>query len=128
MSRALRGLLILTLLAGCTRQHVSPMANVARAKFAAQSDGPGDSVVVETVNPLTTPRHVLVLSGGGMYGAYTAGFLGGWTQTGQRPEFDVVTGVSTGSLAGLAAFLGPKYDPVAREFYTVTRAEDVYNV
>ncbi|GAM72563.1 hypothetical protein JCM19236_5773 [Vibrio sp. JCM 19236] len=39
---------------------------------------------------------VLVISGGGGYGAYGAGFLKGWTLTGNRPEFKIVTGVSTG--------------------------------
>jgi hypothetical protein len=61
-----------------------------------------------------------------MYGAYSAGVLSGWTETGARPEFDVVTGVSTGSLIGLAAFLGPKYDGIAREFYTDTKVSDIY--
>src|SRR4051812_35046603 len=32
---------------------------------------------------------VLVLSGGGSNGAYGAGFLSGWSKTGQRPKFDV---------------------------------------
>ena len=40
--------------------------------------------------------NTLVLSGGGMYGAYTAGVLVGWTEAGTRPSFDVVTGISTG--------------------------------
>ena len=37
------------------------------------------------------PKTILALSGGGMYGSYTAGVLNGWTKSGQRPEFDVVT-------------------------------------
>src|SRR5438045_1970535 len=31
--------------------------------------------------------NILVLSGGGIYGAYPAGLLCGWTQAGDRPEF-----------------------------------------
>ena len=38
----------------------------------------------------------LAISGGGSSGAYGAGVLYGWTQTGQRPEFKLVTGISTG--------------------------------
>ena len=35
---------------------------------------------------------ILAISGGGSYGAYTAGVLKGWTASGMRPQFDVVTG------------------------------------
>jgi predicted acylesterase/phospholipase RssA len=61
-----------------------------------------------------------------MYGAYAAGYLAGWTDTGTRPEFDVVTGVSTGALIGTCAFLGPEFDATARKFYTGVKATDVY--
>jgi hypothetical protein len=40
--------------------------------------------------------HVLILSGGGENGAFGAGLLYGWTKTGQRPNFKMVTGISTG--------------------------------
>jgi hypothetical protein len=50
---------------------------------------------------------VLAVSGGGSNGAYGAGILVGWTKTGDRPEFDIVTGVSTGALTAPFAFLGP---------------------
>ncbi len=72
-------------------------------------------------------KTILAVSGGGMYGAYAAGFLAGWTDTGTRPEFDVVTGVSTGALIGVCAFLGPAYDATARKFYTSVKATDVYS-
>jgi len=49
----------------------------------------------------------LALSGGGSDGAFGAGILGGWTAAGTRPEFDLVTGVSTGALTAPFAFLGP---------------------
>src|SRR5687768_17108626 len=54
---------------------------------------------------------VLVISGGGDWGAFGAGFLKGWGEVPAdhplaRPEFDVVTGVSTGSLIAPFAFLG----------------------
>ena len=52
----------------------------------------------------------LALSGGGCDGAFGAGVLAGWTASGKRPEFDLVTGVSTGALTAPFAFLGPKYD------------------
>jgi predicted acylesterase/phospholipase RssA len=77
---------------------------------------------------LRPPRHVLALSSGGLYGAYSAGFLSGWTKTGTRPEFDVVTGVSTGALAAPFAFLGPEFDHRLEQLYTTVRAEDVFRV
>lgn len=52
----------------------------------------------------------LILSGGGDYGAFGAGVLKGWgTVTDPamaRPEFDVVSGVSTGALIAPLAFVG----------------------
>ena len=41
---------------------------------------------------------ILILSGGGSAGAFGAGLLSGWSTTGTRPDFKIVTGVSTGSL------------------------------
>jgi predicted acylesterase/phospholipase RssA len=53
---------------------------------------------------------ILVISGGGDWGAFSVGFLKGWGQVPDahmtRPEFDVVTGVSTGALIAPFAFLG----------------------
>lgn len=129
MRHFLGGLLILIGCGGCVRPYVYPHTGIVQARLEAQAADavahprPLDSVI----QPARPAKEILVLSGGGMYGAYTSGFLAGWSETGRRPEFDVVTGVSTGALAGLAAFLGPNYDGVAREFYTATRAEDVYN-
>ena len=61
---------------------------------------------------------VLALSGGGSNGAYGAGVLVGWTKRGERPEFDIVTGVSTGALTAPFAFLGPSWDARLTEAYT----------
>ncbi|MDB5621659.1 MAG: hypothetical protein JWR39_222 [Devosia sp.] len=52
----------------------------------------------------------LTLSGGGINGAYGAGYLVGWTAKGDRPEFEVVTGISVGAMIAPMAFLGPRYD------------------
>lgn len=66
-------------------------------------------------------RSILALSGGGANGAYGAGVLVGWTETGTRPEFSVVTGVSTGALAAPFAFLGPEWDDELRGAYAEGR-------
>jgi predicted acylesterase/phospholipase RssA len=52
---------------------------------------------------------MLIISGGGDWGAFGAGFLKGWSRVHgplAKPEFDVVTGVSTGALISPFAFLG----------------------
>jgi predicted acylesterase/phospholipase RssA len=70
----------------------------------------------------------LALSGGGANGAFGAGFLSGWTATGRRPVFKIVTGVSTGALMAPFAFLGPKYDVALHEFYTTTTTRDIFAI
>ena len=73
-------------------------------------------------------RNILCLSGGGSFGAYSAGVLVGWSERGNRPEFDVVTGISTGALIAPFAFLGPKYDEPMKRFYTALESKDLYRV
>jgi hypothetical protein len=70
----------------------------------------------------------LVLSGGGANGAFGAGFLNGWTQSGKRPLFKIVTGVSTGALMAPYAFLGPEFDDALREYYTNTSSRNVFQM
>jgi len=67
----------------------------------------------------------LSLSGGGSDGAFGAGFLSGWSAKGDRPEFKVVTGVSTGALMAPFAFLGPGYDRLTEMFYTTFTTENI---
>ncbi len=66
----------------------------------------------------TPELYFLGLSGGGQWGAFGAGILKAWTESGTRPEFTGVSGVSTGAIIAPFAFLGPKYDPVLEEVYT----------
>ncbi|MEM9684303.1 MAG: patatin-like phospholipase family protein [Pseudomonadota bacterium] len=73
-----------------------------------------------------TPRlKYLALSGGGQYGAFSAGVLTAWTKSGKRPRFDGVTGISTGAIIAPFAFLGPAYDHVLTEVYTTTTTADM---
>jgi predicted acylesterase/phospholipase RssA len=51
--------------------------------------------------------------------------LNGWSETGRRPEFDVVTGVSTGALMAPFAFLGSSEDEELRRIYTGYGEEDL---
>jgi hypothetical protein len=59
----------------------------------------------------------LAISGGGANGAFGAGFLNGWTKTGKRPVFKIVTAVAgLGSIAFAqgstkTTLSGTVYDP-----------------
>ena len=70
-------------------------------------------------------HNYLAISGGGQRGAFGAGLLCGWTEAGTRPEFTMVTGVSTGALIAPFAFLGPEYDYIIKEIYTSYSTTDI---
>lgn len=69
---------------------------------------------------------LLAISGGGDNGAFGSGVLVGWTKAGDRPEFELVTGVSTGALLAPFAFLGSDYDRQLQDVYTTISADDIY--
>ena len=71
------------------------------------------------------PHNYLAISGGGANGAFGAGLLVGWTESGERPEFTMVTGVSTGALIAPFAFLGPDYDGEMKTMYTTISTKDI---
>lgn len=71
------------------------------------------------------PVSFLALSGGGENGAFGAGLLIGWSASGTRPQFRLVTGVSTGSLIAPFAFLGPSYDDRLRAIFTTISKRNV---
>ena len=76
-------------------------------------------------NSLNEPHNYLAISGGGANGAFGAGVLVGWTASGNRPIFQIVTGISTGALIAPFAFLGPAYDAQLKEAYTTISTKDV---
>lgn len=71
------------------------------------------------------PHNYLAISGGGAQGAYGAGLLIGWTESGTRPKFTMVTGISTGALTAPFAFLGPEYDDEMKTVYTTTTTAQI---
>ena len=71
--------------------------------------------------------NILEISGGGQYGAFGAGFLKGWQESGTRPQFDIVTGVSAGALMATHAFLGtPADDKVLADIFISVTKDDIY--
>ena len=76
------------------------------------------------------PRHsvsnLLAISGGAEKGAFGAGLLVGWSEAGDRPSFDLVTGVSSGALIAPFAFLGRERDSQLREIFTRYGRQDIF--
>jgi hypothetical protein len=112
-------------LSGCAsiqRPSLAPEM-IAEAKNAAfpglrfSADDP-PAFVGATIDIGRPEYTVLALSGGGADGAFGVGLLSGLTASGRRPEYDVVTGVSTGALIAPFAFLGASRDTQSRDLYT----------
>ncbi|MEH2481199.1 putative patatin/cPLA2 family phospholipase [Nitrobacteraceae bacterium AZCC 2146] len=129
-----------TLLAICTTLFLAGCASLPRAPLASTDrayvpDIPRARISAEDgyrafarSKADTTPLTILALSGGGADGSYGAGFLKGWSASGLRPDFDIVTGSSVGSLIAPFAFLGPDYDRDLEAIFTSGVAEDLLHV
>ena len=86
----------------------------------------GDSVDDFNKALPSQPGPWLVLSTGGSDGAFGAGLVNGLTVSGNRPDYAVVTGVSTGALMAPFVFAGSRYDAELQELYTKTSAADIF--
>lgn len=117
------------LMAGCGTLHRpapvvrlgAPVVLHGQLVRAQPSDAASMQVYADEMERLISggrPLRILALSGGGANGAFGAGVIVGWGQRGDRPEFDVVTGVSTGALAAPYAFLGSGFDDELQATYT----------
>ena len=122
-------------LSGCATIHREPfnerqqteatIPGMPQARFWA--DGPGAArLMAPPYAGAQGERSMLALSGGSDNGAYGAGLLNGWTKAGTRPEFAVVTGVSTGALIAPFAFLGPDQDATLEQLFTTISAKNIY--
>jgi hypothetical protein len=95
--------------------------------YAAIAAVPGDNAIRHLERKRGHALNLLSLSGGGQNGAFGAGFLIGWRESGRRPQFDIVGGVSTGALLATHAFLGtPADDAILEEMYTQVTSADIY--
>ncbi|SKA31026.1 Predicted acylesterase/phospholipase RssA, contains patatin domain [Enhydrobacter aerosaccus] len=93
------------------------------AEFMAAAERQRARLGARTISDLDF--RFLAVSGGGEDGAFGAGVLCGWSEHGDRPTFDLVTGVSTGALTAPFAFLGSAYDAQLRYVYTGISPADV---
>ena len=114
---------ILLVACGMRPDEATPQIIALQPAEAVTFSGPSP---VLKQGPANDTLNILALSGGGADGAFGAGILIGWTQSGKRPTFDVVTGVSTGAFMAALAFLGPKYDRTLAELYTNQTNDSVY--
>lgn len=99
---------------------ISIVPGIPEARFWADSETDYKNALPAQTGPW------LILSSGGEDGAFGAGFLVGLTAAGKRPDYVMVTGVSTGALMAPFAFAGPRYDDALRKAYTEVTAADIF--
>lgn len=138
-------LMAVLVMSGCsslTRNHAVPpelhgqeqIGNMPGVRYQSRSQAGIEEMLadIQSSKHIASPQgkepdsNYLSISGGGDNGAFAAGLLTGWTKHGDRPAFDLVTGVSTGALIAPFAYLGPDYDPVLKRVYTEIQPNDVF--
>ncbi len=101
-------------------QDAAIIPNIPDARFWADSEK-------DFIAALPTVRGPWInLSTGGGDGAFGAGLLNGWSESGKRPQFTLVTGVSTGALMAPFVFVGSSMDPRLKRAYTEYNAGDIF--
>jgi predicted acylesterase/phospholipase RssA len=131
---------VLSLLAGCSSVERTLSTTVPRYASLPNGRDPlnpdqyselGKRFSAKGLIPALEDTHnrrlnILEISGGGPKGAFGAGVLIGWGESGTRPKFDVVTGISAGALLSTWAFLGePEDDAVIADLFTGMKKSDV---
>ncbi len=111
-----------TVLGRSDLRHWGDARSESQGEFEAASE---QQLRAEYAGVMERDHHYLALSGGGENGAFAAGLLAGWTAAGNRPEFTIVTGISTGALIAPFAFLGSRYDADIKAVYTGYAMEDL---
>lgn len=99
---------------------VATIPGIPDARFWADSEADFTHALPANPGPW------LILSSGGGDGAFGAGVLAGLTQAGKRPDYAVVTGVSTGALMSPFIFAGARYDEALRNAYTKVTSADIF--
>jgi len=135
---ALLGLIcsVVLLTAGCATispRNVPPQANAGQIDLEGFHNirfwGDGPAPAFEMIAVADSPSRVLnflAVSGGAEDGAFGAGLLVGWGDAATRPNFDLVTGISSGALIAPFVFLGRERDGQLREIFTKYGRKDIY--
>jgi hypothetical protein len=112
------------------RVPAEPYPRIEPAAVAGLSAAANQTVVLahDGASAPVRPLNVLAVGAGGAYCPFAAGALLGWTKSGTRPTFDVVTGTSSGALVGAYAFLGPKYDDKLETLFTTLGTPDLFDL
>jgi len=95
--------------------NIAERTEIMRQQFGVQGDP----------NVFLEPSTILALSGGGANGAFGAGLLKGWSESGTRPELFIVAGISAGALIAPFAFLGSDYDESLESLFTNLTTDDL---
>ena len=115
------------------KSEIAHISGISNARFWGDEPLPDEKIKFETPEELNAlypelfenSHEYLSISGGGPNGAFSAGLLVGWTLAGDRPEFEIVTGISTGALVAPFAFLGSSYDKQLQEVFTTVSVGDI---
>jgi predicted acylesterase/phospholipase RssA len=99
---------------------VASIPGIPTARFWVDSDTDFKNALPPQPGPW------LVLSSGGEDGAFGAGLLSGLADASKRPDYAVITGVSTGALMAPFVFAGSHYDEALRKEYTNVTAADIF--
>ncbi|MGQ3353303.1 MAG: patatin-like phospholipase family protein [Phreatobacter sp.] len=136
---------VAVMLAGCATQprlpsvprhesHEATFLGIADARYSLSGDPAALGAMYAAAERRrqlagnTGTDHLLAISGGGENGAFGAGLLYGWTERGDRPQFRLVTGVSTGALTAPFAFLGSRYDEQLKAVYTTVQRDNIAQI
>jgi hypothetical protein len=113
---------------GLPNERFSPTEAAGQAALQREFAAAVERQLAANGLPPTAPLpelDLLGVSGGGENGAFGAGLLNGWTERGGRPNFFLVTGISTGALSAPFAFLGSAWDAKLKDVYTDITLADV---
>jgi hypothetical protein len=127
---------IVLLTGGCATispRNVPPQANAGQIdlegfhniRFWGDAPAPAFEMIAMADSP-SRVLNFLAVSGGAEDGAFGAGLLVGWGDAATRPNFDLVTGISSGALIAPFVFLGRERDGQLREIFTKYGRKDIY--
>ena len=107
-------------------ENVRAVDGYPNAAFQASFD---EAIAAFAATPVERGRRafdMLVLSSGGVNGAFGAGILTAWSERGDRPVVRTVTGVSVGALLAPFAFAGSAFDDRLERLFRFLEPSDLH--